>query len=468
MEVYEIFFSTDFLDEPRFDHKGSAFCIAFLQNGFAPQTLKLHILTDEIDPVQVHVSFHTFRPFVVNATNDASAVVSIPSDLAVTPSELSRNAISIRTNNQMQSISVFAQSSQQNGGDIFLVLPIRKYPSLARYQYAHFSSKPIRDNEYSSFVLSNCNEEVVVPFLQSPAHLSGLIPVRDVYRQFFDSRELIEVQPTPLRMKEQFETLHFENSSLDMTGIKAWADRPFSFISGLTCDNQNCSNHFSEQIPPTYTWGYKFTSFPVIEINVSSYQIIALPAHNGTYLSYYCNDGTNGSNILTDEGYTFNLPSQLVCSFLANRPIGIVQILQGGDRGGAMVWLSPYNQYLNKTAFPSGILTNSGAIREFVWVTVSADHFNTSLIQLDGLVLQQDEQRWSAIECSLLDVCAYGITVPISEGTHVVQHLECQGCLSVIIFGETETNNYAFTAGYAMDPIGGTNNYVSGELLGLW
>ena len=405
----------------------------------------------------MHVSFHEGPSVVVDVTRDAASVVSIPANLVVAPSVLSRNAISIQTNNSMQSVSVYGLNTNQNSSNVFLALPIRELGGIERYEYAHFSRPPTQ-NAYSMFVLSNCDDDVVVPFLQSPARLSGLVPVRDVYRQFVDSREFIEDRPTPLRMKEKFESLHFENASLDISSIKAWADRPFSFTSGLTCASEGCS-HFSQQVPPSYTWGYSFTSFPVVLDSVLGYQIKVVAAYyNETLLTYYCNDSSNGSAILTDEVHTLAFPAGTVCSLSSDRPIGVVQILiKDGDSGGSMVWLPPAGQYLNRISFPADMFTieSRTMVQEAIWVTVSAEHFDTNLIQLDGLMLQQDREQWEEIRCSLVEVCAYGITVQLPKGKHTLQHHGCPGCLSVTIYGEVEGSTYAYSAGFAMDPIGG-------------
>ena len=398
----------------------------------------------------------------MNATASSATVVGIPPELAVTPSTLTRNAISIRTVDPNQSISVYAQNSNQNSSDVFLALPVREYNDVLRYQYTHMTSQP-KQNDYSIFVLANCNDDVIVPFLQSPSSLSGLIPVRDVYRLFADSREFIEDHPTPLRRNEKLETFHFENNaSVDITGIKAWASRPFTFISGLACTSESC-DHVSQQIPPSYTWGYAFSTFPVAAVNVPSYQIKVVSVYDGTVFTYHCNNGTNGSSVLFDEGYTLEFLSQTVCSLTSDRPVAVVEILQQGiSSGGAMVWLAPMSQYLSSITFPTDLSNRESPStnqQEFVWLVVPANHFNTSLIRLDGLEFQPNEQSLHEIMCSSTEVCAYGVAVQVSSGVHTFHHDGCQGCLSVIIFGNVGGSIYAYSAGFAMDPIGGISMY---------
>ena len=446
-------FFEGFIDSYRVDNRGNAFCIAFFKNSLinTTTTLKLHLLTDEIEAVQVIVSFHSESSISVTVDRNATTVIDISSDLVITPSTLTRNAISVQTVNPNHSVSVFCQNSQQNRSDVFVALPIREYKDILQYEYAHFSSQPIQ-NDYSTFILSNCKDEFIVPVLQSPTQLSGLIPVRDVYRQFADSREFIEDRPTPLRRVETFESFHFENGSLDLTGIKAWDSKPFSFISGHVCTNGDC-DHFSQQIPPSYTWGYTFCTFPVEAINVSSYTVKMVAAYN-TDVTYYCNNGSNNSIFVTDESYTLFFQPQDVCIVSSNRPIGVVQIFRGVDGGGAMTWLPPINQYINEVSFTIGLLATSSDIKEFVWVTVPVENFNASLIKLDGLVLHENQQSWTEITCSLMEVCVYGAVIQLTEGKHTIGHDGSQGCLSVIIFGSSEVTNYAYSAGYGMNPIG--------------
>ncbi len=438
-------------DNGHVDTRGNAFCVVFFQNGLINTTLRLHLLTDEIQPVQVNVSYYNIEPIIsIDVYSNVTTVVDIPLQLLITPSTLTKNAISIQTTNPNQFISVLCENSYQNSTDIFLALPVQEYKGVSRYEYAHFSSEPT-ENQFSTFILSNCNDDVIVPNLQSPRHLSGLIAVRDVYRLFADSREFIEDRPTPLRRIEKYESFHFENDSLDLTGIKAWESKPFSFISSHVCTSDNCGQ-YSQQIPPSYTWGYTFITFPVVAAGMSHYEIKVVAAYNTT-LTYYCNNGTNGSTFLVNaDSYTLVFLSQDVCSISSSRPIGVIQILQGN---GPMVWLPPTAQYINSVSFTVGLLMSEGT-GELVWVNVPVEHFNASLIKLNGLVLHDNVQDWTAIMCSSNEKCSYGISVQLAEGKHTIHHDDPQGSLSVIVFALSELTKsmYTYSTGFGMNPIG--------------
>ena len=457
------------------DHRGSEFCIAFLQSGPLP-SLQLHLLTDQEEQVEVQVSFHNYSSIVTNVSNNTVTVVNIPSELAITPSKLTRNAISISTSDPDKLISVIGQSSYQNSSDLFLALPVQQHKDVSLYQYAHFSVDPSQwPGSYSTFVLSNCDEVEVVPSLQSPAHLSGLIPVRDVYRLFVDSREFIEDRRTPLRMKDQFESLHFESTSLDMTGVIAWASRPFSFMSGLGCGSSGGEcDHLVEQIPPSYTWGYTFHTFPLAlettEEEVPEYQVRVLSRYNNTSLTYFCSDGTNGSTSTSDEAAVFDFHSSTVCSFSSDRPIGIVQILNGGNStGSAMTWLPPTEQYINEVSFVADLSNEQTQYvnGEFVSVVVPLKHYSPSMIKLDGIILQENIQEWTEVMCSPTEPCAYGTTIRVSGGIHTLHHDDPTGLFTAIVYGWSEGKGYAYPAGYALDPVGGIceNNFILFKLI---
>lgn len=446
------------------DNKGHAFCISFMQNGPPDSAiLKLHILTDELEAVQVNIQYKTLTGSIASMITSVSrhsspTTVIVPFDLAISPSTLTSNAISIRTSDARKSIAIICQNAHPSNitNSAYLALPIIQYENINSYQYSHFSDLPSQDDDYSMFVLSNCADNDIVPSLQSPPSLSRVMQVPDIYRQFADSRTFIENRPTPLRRIETFESLHFENSSIDVSGIRTSSDRAFGFFSGITCSSENC-NPLSLQIPPSYTWGYTFVTNPQIGNTLSFIEIKALPVYDMTLLSYYCNDNTNGSVLVTYEGYSINLPNQILCSFISDRPIGLVQILHGDTNGDrTMMWLPPMEQFVEEVTFVSGLLDNNfhSGNEEFALITVPALNFNASLILLDGNVFLASKDSWNAVMCSAVEVCAYSVVTQLTNGKHIFRHDGTSGQLSVSVIS-TGVNMSSYSTGFRMDPIGG-------------
>ena len=431
--------------------------------------MRLYITTNEpVDIVHFQVTFHNREAINNSVSNNTVAIIEIPSDLALSPSSITRNGITIRTMNPYHLIVVTGFSDNNDSSDAFLAIPITTYPDISLYQYAQFSVEPLNTNWYSMFALVNCGDDAVVPLLQSPTSLSGLLPVRDVYRLFFDSRETVEDRPTPLRMMEQYDSLHFESNSLDLSGIIAWADRPFSFIAGHTCgqvdsQNEGC-DHMIQQIPPSYTWGYTFYSFP-LALQEFGYLIKVVPRYNGTVLSYNCKDifseiTLNDTVLLSLEPFSVDIEFQLACSITTDRPVGIVQISKGDIGDTAMVWLVPVNQYINNVFFYSGFSTFM--FGEFANVIVPVDSFNPQMITLDNSLLQSDENKWTKIYCYPENtiVCAYGINVTLSNGSHIIAHNNPSGRLTAVVYGWGDQKGYMYPAGFALDPIGGMYTHI--------
>lgn len=446
-----------------FDNQGNVFCISFMRNGPSHSSqLKLHIFTNELEAVEVNIQYkiHTgnITAIVTTVSRDTAPItVTLPSDLIISPlATLSTNAISVHTSDFNRSIAIICQIAHNQGNttSTYLALPIRQYKDVFSYQYSHFSDSPSED-DHSMFVLSNCDDSDIVPSLQSPPVLSRILPVPDIYQQFIDSRTFIESRPTPLRRIQKFESFYFVNASIDISGVQAWSDRSFSFVSGLSCSSMDCSA-LSLQVPPSYTWGYSFVTIPLIDSTLN-FEIKALPVYNMTLLSYFCNNDTNKSVLLTEVGYSFNLPNEGVCSFTSNRPIGLVQILRGNIRKvRTMVWLTPIEQFIKEVTFVSGLLNNGphGGIKELTSITVPALNFNSSLIFLDGdTFLLANNESWNAIMCSAVEVCAYNVLTKLTNGRHTFRHTGLGGRLSVSIVSIGMSMS-SYSAGFRMDPIG--------------
>lgn len=410
--------------------------------------------------IEIPVSFrveHGAKVLTGEVIKGTTAKVEVNNSAAVQPTSGAGDAISVTTADPLQTISVVGVVSNANGStDAFLATPIRFYDGITHYQSAQFSSASTTyTSSYSMFILVSCSD-IVRPFLRAPLAIADSVPVKDVFRLFQDSREFIGDQETPIRRILPMEALHFENDTLDTTGVAAYGDHPFGFIAGHTCgalsDSSQC-NYMIEQVPPTYTWGYYFVTAPFIN-KASDYHVRVVQYHSNTQISWSCSgqSAMSGSTtLLNEQYYDIEVNSKGYCYFEANSPVGVVQYVNSTN-GPIMVWVTPANQYSSSYQFTTDI---SGFDDHYITVVIPRSYYNPLQLQLNGQVLLSNLDDWVAVLCiGTTQPCAYAYTASVSKGTHTLRHTH-GGTLGLMVYGGDAHSGYAYPAGYKMTPIGG-------------
>ena len=357
------------------------------------------------------------------------------------------NRTTIKSNNSSHLFSVVAVIRSNERTSTFLVLPENPLPFITEYRYTHFSlpRDAIDNDDYSMFIISSCFGRVA-PFALAPESLAGKVHIRDVYNLFGSMLTTIQDFPTPLRVLD--ETFHFENSSLDVTGVSVYGSSPISFVASQVCKDGDECNEVAEQIPPSYSWGYLFYLMHFNGSRNHSYGVRIRPRHNETLVTYRC-CGNKTSVVVTMEGLDFPVDAEGVCVIKAERPVAVVQYyIEEGFT--TMVWIPSVSQYLRKHYI--GPLLDG--FSHYITVTVDSDCFNVSRIMFGGSPVSFFEHIIYSGEMD--DVSGYGIVMPVHSVDPVgyVEHMD-DGCtINVVGYGWGNVTGYAHATGYGLEPIG--------------
>ena len=220
----------------------------------------------------------------------------------------------------------------------------------------------------------------------------------------------------------------------------------------------NCVEHITEQIPPSYTWGYSFFVAPFQ--NITGYHLKVSKRYEGTNYTMYCTiNGITTKHDTNNTGIHF-IADNSYCCIKSKRPFAVMQywfIMINNHNDLISVWIAPISQYLNEHIFTTDIYENPNLQgSHYVTVTVLERYFNSSAIFLDKKPLEHNSSKWFTISCSSNgNVCGYGISMGINVSNYTVRHIDTNASINVIVYGWDEENSYAYPAGFGMNPIGG-------------
>ena len=457
-------------------NEGNKFCFTFLHNtpvyGSSVKYLKIFIGTKENETVQYRIRSGvtvvnrngtvnpgqiTVEQYTIYETG-AQSIESIPGN----DTNNKFTGIIVETVNSTQKIVVTAFSSNAVSGlfDGFCAIPIIDYPGFNingdhPYTYTAFSTKGIGSAMLAMVVCNNLEANDVII-----THVS-LDNISDVY--FLETGQS--------KAWDTYTTAMVASTS-DITGVYVLSNQPIGVIVGHECGGSDLvCDYITEQIPPSYTWGYNFFITPFIDHTEMGYVLKVLPRYNNTNCTLYCMD-SNGVTydiivhnlmkseaMITDRTY-FNINSQSHCCIKSDRPLAVMQYSKSSYKeksigGPSMVWIAPVSQYLNNHLFSNVISIQTTF--NVISVTVLSQCFNTSYITINGTHLELYVTNWTPIYCTntSTSACGYGINKAIDKGTHIVRHSIATCHINVIVYGWGRKKGYAYPAGYGMNPVGG-------------
>ena len=235
----------------------------------------------------------------------------------------------------------------------------------------------------------------------------------------------------------RLQTLGF-SSLRDLTGTRIVSNKPLTVITGHQCGQvpvtpDSCKPLYVH-VPPTSNWGQEFLLAPFAGRTALQYYKLVTSA-SSTTVTYRCGTGSRQSMEIPIASSTLlSLGTPSYCYLTATSPVFVVQLAPGKDadsRGDAAVaTVSPTTGHVERASFvvlPSNFPTN------FITVTVQAEHFDVSQIQLDGSRLGCS---WNAIRNTDSDsIVGYGCTSSMSVGAHTLLHSGETGVLSVVVYG---------------------------------
>ena len=382
---------------------------------------------------------------------------------------MSYTGIIVETVNSSHKISVMGFSDGAETSDGFTAIPMVDMSNVISidYQYSIFAAGG-KESSIAAITMCDDFEAENVTINATPVSQGSFLPFNG---------------STP-----RFQTYVINSSDHLNSSINVVATQPIGFMTGHECgqtpiDQLGC-DHLIEQVPPSYTWGYNFLTAP-FHTNNFGYILKLLPGKDfDTNFKIICTLNTTVTVNTTVQNFVrtdivnrgiFNITTQSYCTIQSNKPLAVMQYATSHsandpnsvptsvnavkDLGDpAMVWIPAVSQYLNKY-----LITNDVSIRSQsftsngIYVTVLPHCFNASAILDNDIPLENNASNWSTFHCSnITDICGYGVSVDISQGTHLLKHRNESCSFSAIMFGWGNKKGYAYPAGFGMRPIGGT------------
>lgn len=262
-------------------------------------------------------------------------------------------------------------------------------------------------------------------------------------------------------------------NDFNLEGIQAEATNPLGFMTNYVCgeNDLNCIEHISEQIPPSYTWGYNF--FVVPFQNRSGYIIKVWQRFEGTNFTIYCTSGSNVTKNKTISNLQFHeinntrehftLDANSSCCIQSNRPLAVMQYSDSEKNSMISVWIPPVSQYLNEHIFSTDVYEHDSLTpptNEFHYIIVTVRRkFSPTAILLNGSALEPNLNKWYIITCRSNDICGYGISMDAQVSNYIINHTDSNASINVIVYGWAyegdHEKGYAYPAGFGMNPVGG-------------
>ena len=389
-------------------------------------------------------------------SSSASTVVTIRSDFEVTSSGFEHRMKGIRVRATSENpiyvlVTIRYPDFFVTGYGSYLVHPNYEFEGISNYEYfamsTDYAGEPAIRNRRSNILLVGNSDETSISItptqrVRLPQDAQTNSPIIEVAAGTTHNVTLNSLQ-----------TMGFSNI-LDLTGTKIVSDKPLTVLTGHQCAQVPITVFFCEplyvHVPPTINWGQLFLLAPFAGRRADQ-QYKLVTSTNSTTIAYRCAGQKSMGLESSKAGDSFILafPRNSYCYLTASSHVFMAQIAPGstsdsmGDPAVAIV--SPITGHVRSTSFlnlPSSVFPNN-----FITVTVQANHFNVSQIQLDGYKLNC---TWTDIHNTINDnIVGYGCTTSVSTGTHTVLHSAENGVLSVVTYGWNARRSlgYAYLTG---------------------
>ena len=405
-------FSQCFAADEAFTSLGTEYYFAFPKNleslpsiAFAPPNLRFKVLTDENTSTDIEV-FTSLSEETLHFTAPTEIEVDIGNELT---SIAERNK-GLKIISGGNGVSVVALSEEYTSADTFLLLPPVYIPGINYEYYAVSVERAENETVHKSAVLIVATED--------DTYIT-LIPTADVNiasaPNISGSGDIGE--PIYVTLK-QMDTLYV-TSLENLSGTRAVANKPITFISGHECGTLPTGESFCdqmfEQISPTTTWGKEFYTVPLGARQ--SFDIFMFVASaNDTVITRVCNLNRITYNIpKAGDVISLNVTSQEFCSFTSNNPVLLVQFavattIDNVTADPFMMVVPPFEQYRKDYLIPT-FESRYGDLTSFVNIVIKAV-FDRTALRFNGSPI---EDEWTNISCDgdVMVPCAYGIQLNI-------------------------------------------------------
>ncbi len=381
--------------------RGTRFWAGYMQNGFAAQSLKVHITSTVATNGTISIPGGGWSTnFTVGA--NAVAVVDVPNSAENSGTEAVLNK-GVLVQSQ-DSVNVFISSYQNYTTDLSQVLP---EPSLGTvYRVDSYHGMPNFNNLHKSEMLILATQDGTQVRITPTANTAGGHAAGVPFVVDLDEGQTYQIQAA--------------TDILDLTGTLVEATdqsgpcRPFAVFGGAMCATApgSCSacDHIFDQLLPITAWGTRYYTVPVNGVSGSTYRVMA--HQNNTSITI-----SGGAPIVLNSGqvHEANTVSTPVC-IDANKPVSVVQVMEGyscvGNGDPSMLVLSPAGRTSKRASFHSASTTQINQHSVSVVMETAA----TSQLFLDGAPVNAALfQPYGA--CSDRSYAK----IPLSQGVHRLQ-----------------------------------------------
>ena len=425
--------------------------------GKNPEIDYLQLLVTSLSPAPTAVTISSIDAIIAETivSSSSSAIVNVSTSTMVlngSPSQRNKGLHIVANGSDVSVVAVNVNLINDDSATTatYNILPHHKQPA-KEYEYFAVSVGSLERNLLSEVLLVGTEDNTTVSIY--PTQQVSL--PRDVQS---NNQSTITVQPGQKHeiTLQRLQTLLITNRGQDLTGTRIVSNKPLSVLSGHECGNVpsdmgNC-DHLGVQIPPSSTWGKEFLLIPFLG-RPAGQQFKMISSEANTTVKCTCS-GVPEVVSLNNSGsvYEFHTTSFTSCYLKSDKPLLMVQLGQGLETDGmgdpAMMIVPPMEQYTNRVSFiPLKMDGSFSFTHNFINILATSENFDYSKILLDGKPVKAD---WSMVLGENDTTVAYGCKIPISEGSHIVEHRHPNGRLSVLVYGFDNQPRH----GYGFESVG--------------
>ena len=409
-----------------------------------PEIDYLQLLITSLSPAPTAVTISSIDTVIAEkiVTSSSSAIVNVSTDMMVVDGKPSQ---------RQKGLHVVANSSDVSIVAVNVNLINKDAATTATYNILPHHGQPVEEYEYFAVSVGSLEHKLLSEVLLVGTEDNTTITIYPTQvvtlpqdaQSDQEEEATITIQPG---QKHQItlhclQTLLVTNRGQDLTGTRIVSNKPLSVLSGHECGNVpsdmgNC-DHLGVHVPPSSTWGKEFLLIPFLG-RPAGQQFKMISAQPNTTVKCTCSGVPEMVSLNTSGSvYEFHTTSFTSCYLKSNKPLLMVQLGQGLETDGmgdpAMMIVPPMEQYTSRVSFIPLMMDGSFSfMHNFINILATAEHFDYSKILLDGKPVKAD---WSMVLGDNDTTVAYGCKIPISAGSHIVEHRHPNGRLSVLVYG---------------------------------
>lgn len=323
-------------------NSGKEFFVSFMENSLTPQSIQIHLSSEEACVVQMQVPVLGIVTFAMAAMDDTIITLN-PAWVYVTGSESIQNkGVFISSNNP---ISVLLLNNAPNSTEVISSIPLENIPKGGQYIVNTYRGTNSFPSEILILAVEDSTQIEILPSAITKAGKPANVPFTIV---------LNRGQVYPIQASD--------TSSLAGTFLRSKGRcSKFVLYSGSRCSqvtyNAGCSgcDMLGTQEVPIAFWGRKFTTVPINNMQ-RGYVLNFVASENQTEIKI---DGLVVALLNFRESLVLNFGDNQIRCIEANKNISVNQLLKSGECNGnlnsisdpSMFRLIPQRQYVTKAMF---------------------------------------------------------------------------------------------------------------------